>query len=72
MRLALALTMSVLLIACDRGPVAESNQAAIEERAKMLEQVANASVDASIAKIARETPDPEIDDGAGGNETGAQ
>jgi hypothetical protein len=67
-RLLLALLVPLLLIGCDRGPVTESNQSAIEARAKLLEQVANASVDASIAKIARETPDAEIDSGAPANE----
>jgi hypothetical protein len=71
-RVVLALIVLVLLFGCDRGPANESNQAAIEARAKLLEQVANASVDASIAKIVRDAPDAETDVGARSNQASKQ
>jgi hypothetical protein len=45
----------LLLTACDRDQVAESNQAAVIERAKALEKAADASVDESIAQMTRES-----------------
>jgi hypothetical protein len=45
----------LLLTACNRGQVSESNQSAVIERAKALEKAADASVDGSIAQMTRET-----------------
>jgi hypothetical protein len=53
MRIGLALLL--MLAACDRDQVAESNQAAVIERAKALEKAADASVDESIAQMTRES-----------------
>ncbi len=47
--------MLLLLGACDRDQVAESNQTAVIERAKALEKAADASVDESIAQMTRES-----------------
>jgi hypothetical protein len=49
------LVLLLLLAACDRDQVAESNQAAVIERAKALEKAADASVDESIAQMTRES-----------------
>lgn len=54
MRIGLLLFLLVLA-ACDREQVAESNQAAVIDRAKALEKAAEASVDESIAEITQES-----------------
>jgi hypothetical protein len=51
----MGLVLLLLLAACDRDQVAESNQAAVIERAKALEKAADASVDESIAQMTRES-----------------
>jgi hypothetical protein len=51
----IGLLLLLLLAACDRDQVAESNQAAVIERAKALEKAADASVDESIAQMTRES-----------------
>jgi hypothetical protein len=51
----IGLVLLLLLAACDRDQVAESNQAAVIERAKALEKAADASVDESIAQMTRES-----------------
>jgi hypothetical protein len=61
------LILLLLLAACDRGQVSESNQAAVIERAKALEKAADVSVDESIAQMTRE----EIEDSPT-NEAAAQ
>jgi hypothetical protein len=50
-----AFALLLVLTACDRGQVTESNQSAVIERAKALEKAADASVDESIAQITRES-----------------
>ena len=47
----------LMLAACDREQLAESNQAAVIERAKALEKAADATVDESIAQMTRESLD---------------
>jgi hypothetical protein len=49
------LILLLILTACNREQVAESNQAAIIERAKALEKAADASVDESIAEMTRDS-----------------
>jgi hypothetical protein len=49
------LAMLLMLTACDREQLAESNQAAVIERAKALEKAADATVDESIAQMTRES-----------------
>jgi hypothetical protein len=49
-----ALILFVLLAECNRGQVAESDQAVVIERAKALEKAADASVDASISQMTRD------------------
>ena len=49
------LVLLLMLAACDREQVAESNQAAVIERAKALEKAADATVDESIAQMTRES-----------------
>jgi hypothetical protein len=49
------LALFLMITACDREQVAESNQAAVIDRAKTLERAADASVDDSIARITRES-----------------
>ncbi len=51
------LFLLLMLAACDREQVAESNQAAVIERAKALEKAADATVDESIAQMTRESLD---------------
>ena len=51
------LVLLLMLAACDREQVAESNQAAVIERAKALEKAADATVDESIAQMTRESLD---------------
>ena len=51
------LILLLMLTACNREQVAESNQAAVIERAKALEKAADASVDESIAEMTRESLD---------------
>jgi hypothetical protein len=45
----------LMLTACDRAQVAESNQSAVIERAKALEKAADAAVDDSIAQMTRDS-----------------
>ena len=52
MRFGIALLL--ILTACYRGQLSESNQTAVIERAKALEKAADASVDESIAEMTRE------------------
>jgi hypothetical protein len=61
MRIGLALLL--MLAACDRDQVAESNQAAVIERAKALEKAADASVDDSIAQMTRESLEESAENG---------
>ena len=49
------LVLLLMLAACDREQLAESNQAAVIERAKALEKAADATVDESIAQMTRES-----------------
>ena len=53
----MGLVLLLMLAACDREQLAESNQAAVIERAKALEKAADASVDESIAQMTRESLD---------------
>jgi hypothetical protein len=62
-----ALVMLLMLAACNREQVAESNQTAVVERAKALEKAADASVDESIALMTRESLEESAD-----NEAAAQ
>jgi hypothetical protein len=50
-----AVILLLLLAACNREQVAESNQAAVIDRAKALEKAADASVDESITQMTRES-----------------
>ena len=49
------LALLLILAACDREQLAESNQAAVIERAKALEKAADVTVDESIAQMTRES-----------------
>ncbi|MEK6636730.1 MAG: hypothetical protein AABY88_01470 [Pseudomonadota bacterium] len=51
----IGLVLLLMLAACNRNQVAESNQAAIIERANALEKAADASVDESIAQMTSES-----------------
>jgi hypothetical protein len=51
----IGLVLLLMLAACDREQLAESNQAAVIERAKALEKAADATVDESIAQMTRES-----------------
>ena len=51
----MGLVLLLMLAACDREQLAESNQAAVIERAKALEKAADATVDESIAQMTRES-----------------
>ena len=53
----MGLVLLLMLAACDREQLAESNQAAVIERAKALEKAADATVDESIAQMTRESLD---------------
>ncbi len=61
------LVLLLMLAACDREQLAESNQAAVIERAKALEKAADATVDESIAQMTRESLEESAD-----NEAAAQ
>ena len=61
------LVLLLMLAACDRKQLAESNQAAVIERAKALEKAADATVDESIAQMTRESLEESAD-----NEAAAQ
>jgi hypothetical protein len=50
----LGLIFLLMLTACNREQVPESNQSAVIERAKALEKAADASVDDSIAQMTRD------------------
>lgn len=60
----IGLVLLLMLAACDRDQVAESNQAAVIERAKALEKAADASVDESIAQMTRESLEESADNEA--------
>lgn len=62
MRMGFALLLT--LAACDREQLAESNQAAVIERAKALEKAADATVDESIAQMTRELLEEAVENGA--------
>jgi hypothetical protein len=49
------LILLLILTACNREQVAESNQAVVIERAKALEKAADASVDENIAEMTRDS-----------------
>jgi hypothetical protein len=57
MRMRAAFILLLILTACNRGQVSESNQTAVIERARALEKAADASVDESIAQMTRESLD---------------
>lgn len=58
------LVLLLMLAACDREQLAESNQAAVIERAKALEKAADATVDESIAQMTRELLEEAVENGA--------
>ena len=60
MKRAAALALIVMLGACDRGQVAESEESVIINRAKSLEMASDASVNVSIAAIASEAEDAPV------------
>lgn len=49
-----AMAALLLLAACDRGQMAESDQTVIAKQAKAYEAAADADVDQSIARLAQE------------------
>ena len=51
----MGLVLMLMLAACDREQLAESNQSAVIERATALENAADANVDESIAQMTRES-----------------
>lgn len=57
MRLILFALPLMMLAACNEPAVSESNQTAVDERARSLERAADSAVDQSIAQMARETAD---------------
>lgn len=63
----MGLVLMLMLAACDREQLAESNQSAVIERAKALEKAADATVDESIAQMTRESLEE-----TAGNEAAAQ
>lgn len=63
----MGLVLLLMLAACDREQLAESNQAAVIERAKALEKAADATVDESIVQMTRESLEQSAD-----NEAAAQ
>lgn len=60
----MGLVLLLMLAACDREQLAESNQAAVIERAKALEKAADATVDESIAQMTRESLEETAENGA--------
>lgn len=63
----MGLVLMLMLAACDREQLAESNQSAVIERATALEKAADANVDESIAQMTRESLEE-----TAGNEAAAQ